>query len=191
LIQKVIGGIALDNHLSDFDTHYIEGYARMAESGSGYFKVPLFSQITDLLWTGGNPEDYNCMLDYVNEDGKNGLVIAKVKFDAILNLYTHERYDVPPSVDYKEMVFYDGADIPSEVELEEAVSWVYERLSKGLRVLVHCQAGLNRSGLVAALVLRRWYGMQSWEAIKLLRDSRCDVVLCNSHFQKYLLELDG
>mgnify|MGYP001561544085 FL=1 len=55
--------------------------------------------------------------------------------------------------------------------------------------LVHCQAGLNRSGLVAANALRL-RGMPASEAIALLRRQRSPAVLCNSAFEEWLLRRD-
>lgn len=53
--------------------------------------------------------------------------------------------------------------------------------------LVHCQAGLNRSGLVAALALIL-DGMLPAAAIDLLRQHRSPAVLCNPAFERWLLE---
>ena len=57
-------------------------------------------------------------------------------------------------------------------------------------VLVHCQAGLNRSGLVTALALMR-AGRSSKDAIDLLREKRCDAVLCNPAFHMWLRKQDA
>lgn len=51
--------------------------------------------------------------------------------------------------------------------------------------LVHCQAGLNRSGLVTALALIL-DGMTPGEAIALLREKRCAAVLCNAAFDGFV-----
>ena len=51
--------------------------------------------------------------------------------------------------------------------------------------LVHCQAGLNRSGLVAARALML-EGMSGSEAIALLREKRSSAVLCNPSFEEWL-----
>jgi protein-tyrosine phosphatase len=61
-------------------------------------------------------------------------------------------------------------------------------MEKG-KTLVHCQAGLNRSGLVAAVALMK-LGRTADEAIKLLRDSRSPMVLCNDTFVSQLHQLD-
>jgi protein-tyrosine phosphatase len=52
---------------------------------------------------------------------------------------------------------------------------------------VHCQAGLNRSGLITAraLMLR---GMSATDAIQLLRKRRDPAVLCNAVFANWLVD---
>jgi len=56
----------------------------------------------------------------------------------------------------------------------------------GARVLVRCQQGVNRSGLVTALILML-DGMTATEAIALLRDRRGPAVLNNTTFEQWLL----
>jgi len=55
--------------------------------------------------------------------------------------------------------------------------------------LVHCQAGINRSGLVTALALVE-EGMKAVDAIALLRAKRSPAVLCNRAFEQWLLTRD-
>jgi protein-tyrosine phosphatase len=64
---------------------------------------------------------------------------------------------------------------------------VADRLRQGHTVLVHCQAGLNRSNLIAALALMRLTGCDAAAAIALLREKRSPLVLCNEAFEQYLL----
>jgi hypothetical protein len=68
----------------------------------------------------------------------------------------------------------------------EAARWAHGRWRAGDRVLVRCQAGLNRSGLVMALVLML-EGMSPAEAITLIRRQRSAVALCNDDFVDWLL----
>jgi hypothetical protein len=53
--------------------------------------------------------------------------------------------------------------------------------------LVHCQAGLNRSGLITALALIE-SGLAPKHAIALLRDKRHAQVLCNPVFEAWLVK---
>jgi hypothetical protein len=55
------------------------------------------------------------------------------------------------------------------------------------RVLVRCQAGLNRSGLVVATVLVL-HGMDPQEAIDTIRRRRSPYALCNERFAAWIIE---
>jgi hypothetical protein len=52
-------------------------------------------------------------------------------------------------------------------------------------VLVHCQAGLNRSSLVAARALML-DGRTAGDAIRTVREKRSPACLCNRAFEDYL-----
>lgn len=161
--------------LADFESHHIEGYARAAmEAGRpGAFRVPLVSHIDGNLWTGG------CL------DG----VRLPDDFRFVFSLYPWEKFRIGPETERVEVVMYDSSAMPAESALHDAADQVVAALATG-KTLVHCQAGLNRSGLVAALALVKM-GRTAADAIALLREKRCEVVLCNSTFESWLLALDG
>ena len=69
--------------------------------------------------------------------------------------------------------------------VEQAATAVARRVSRKQRTLVTCAQGLNRSGLVAGLALVL-SGMEPNAAIALLREKRCDMVLCNETFRNWL-----
>jgi protein-tyrosine phosphatase len=56
--------------------------------------------------------------------------------------------------------------------------------------LVHCQAGLNRSSLVAGASLILGGRFTPDEAIDYLRANRSKAVLCNQSFEEYLRDFD-
>jgi protein-tyrosine phosphatase len=64
--------------------------------------------------------------------------------------------------------------------------YAHQRWSEGARVLIRCQAGVNRSGLVMALTLMH-HGHSAAEAIALIRSRRSPAVLSNRHFVRWLL----
>ena len=68
-----------------------------------------------------------------------------------------------------------------------AAAWANERWMAGDRVLIRCQAGLNRSGLVTAMVLML-DGWTAAEAISHIRARRSPVALCNDRFVDWLLD---
>jgi protein-tyrosine phosphatase len=70
--------------------------------------------------------------------------------------------------------------------LRQTVNWGYKQWKKGDRVLVRCQAGLNRSGLVTALILIK-NGMSPEDAIRTIRKNRADIALFNEHYVNWLM----
>lgn len=157
----------IDALSADFDSYHIEG---IAAASNQYFKAPLISEILPGLWQGG------CI------DG----VRLPDDFDLEVSLYPWERYVIGPDTERVEIKAYDNADVP---DLTGAVDLAYEAWKSGKKVLINCQAGLNRSGLVAAQVLMRDDYTAS-DAIQLLRDKRSPVVLCNKHFVNWLMRND-
>ena len=79
---------------------------------------------------------------------------------------------------------YDSSDWPDLDQVCAIASWVNTCRETGT-VLVHCQAGLNRSGLIlaAAMILGGW---DVQHAIEHLRTERSPAVLCNQTFVKAL-----
>lgn len=151
--------------LADLTSHHIEGIAR---EGNRPFRVTLLSHITGNLWTGGCPQ--------------HG---APKEFQFIVNLYPWETYPIHAHQIVTIARLYDHGEVPDPRILRTLAGYVNECIKVG-PTLVHCQAGLNRSGLIAALALVHG-GMEPSAAIALLREKRCDVVLCNQTFEKWLL----
>lgn len=158
---------------ADWSAHHIEGFARAAEERGvdAYFSCPLISEVAPGLWQGG------CI------DG----VRLPSDFDLVVSLYPWEKYAVGSATRVIERFAYDAATVP---DLSDLVETVYESWKGGNKVLVHCQAGLNRSGLLAAQVLIK-DGYSPAEAIRQLRDSRSSLVLCNEAFERALLTLEA
>jgi hypothetical protein len=165
-----------DRHIAqqtaDLETHHIEGYAyaAMALGKESYFDVPLISHVQDgLLWAGGVRDGVRLPDD----------------FQYVISLYTVQRYDIGPRTIRREYLMYDADDIPTMTHRIADV--VNDCLSKGVKTLVHCQAGLNRSALVVATAMIK----RGWEpavAVKYLRDARSPLVLCNPIFEEWILK---
>lgn len=62
---------------------------------------------------------------------------------------------------------------------------IVDALADGHKVLVRCQAGYNRSGLVVALVLLA-KGYSADDAIALIREKRSEYALYNENFVEYI-----
>jgi protein-tyrosine phosphatase len=153
--------------LADLDTHHIEGIAR---EGNTPFTCPLITPITNMLWQGG-------CTNRVNLQGY---------FKHIISLYPWERYNPGGELDsFVEVRLYDGPRVPDEAQLYQLAQWI--NICKGHgRTLVHCQAGLNRSGLLAGLSLVL-DGVPARDAIDHMREKRSPAVLCNKAFETWLL----
>lgn len=155
---------------ADLQTHHIEG---IANASGREFSCPLISSIDDMFWQGG-------CVDGVDLQGY---------FKHIISLYPWERYKPGCELDsFVEVRLFDGPKVPDETQLWALAKYINFCRSKG-RTLVHCQAGLNRSGLLSALALIL-SGTYPPDAIKKLRAARgTDQVLCNKTFAKWLTEL--
>ena len=70
-------------------------------------------------------------------------------------------------------------------DIHAIADWVYNEWKFGKNVLVRCQVGWNRSGLVTALALMK-DGHKAKDAIDLIRVRRSPHALCNEDFVSYL-----
>lgn len=82
----------------------------------------------------------------------------------------------------------DGSPMRKQeaVEAVRAAGKVLAWLRGGKRVLVTCHAGLNRSGLICALVLCRGNGMSPEKAVSTIREARGPNALRNQYFLDFL-----
>lgn len=132
----------------------------IARHGNTPFDVPFISEIAPNLWH---------------------------FIEHVVSLYPWEAYilqEMPRT--YLEVAMYDSEDQGYQ-QVDELATWVNSRRKDG-PTLVHCQAGLNRSSLVAARALML-DGMTADEAITLIRDQRSVACLCNPAFERWLRSL--
>ena len=145
--------------------------------------LPLYSKITESLWQGGT-EDENTTY----RGNKRLPTFGDPKpFDAVVSLCA---YTLPVGWHVNELryAFADGPLEPETVsEIEAVADWAHAKWKNGDRLLVRCQAGLNRSSLVIALILMR-EGMSAEESITLIRSKRSSFCLSNEHFFEYLMK---
>lgn len=153
--------------------YYVNHKGRAASMDS----VELISHIEDNLYVGG------CQQGVDLEDF----------FDHVFSLYMWEEYMIRPTTARVTYKMYDTTEgVAAEDENENPVPFykiveaVSDALDTGGNVLVHCQAGINRSNLVAAGVLVH-RGRSPQEAIDLLREKRGQLVLSNPTFEDYIL----
>lgn len=141
----------------------------------------LWSEILPGLWQGGTDDD--------DVDVQKTVPAIQPKhFDTVVTAYAWAN---PVDWFVKEIRFgfYDGtmADF-DPAELEDIVSMAYADWKRGKKVGVRCQAGMNRSGLIVALVLMK-DGFTAEQAIGLIREKRSKHALFNKKFVEYLLAI--
>jgi len=136
------------------------------------FDVPFVSEIDHNLWVGGC-EDGLVLPDFISH---------------LVSLYPWESYQVDHDLlSTLAVTMYDSEE-QSFDQVRIIADWVNECRKTG-PVLVHCQAGLNRSSLVVARALML-AGRSAEEAIELVRSKRSPACLCNPSFERWLRDQD-
>lgn len=161
------GLILPDSTLDPFTTRFQGAYL-----GSVRFDVPWISHITGNLYQGGSAP---------------GLVLPE-QFRTVVSMDQLSPYRVlHHGVTVHE---FRMDDVPGQVDADlvrRAATVARDAMDEG-PVLVHCQAGLNRSGLIAAAALVLG-GHTPGSAVSVLRSRRSPAVLCNADFHRHVLTL--
>ena len=146
-----------------------------AADGIVPFETPLMTKVGERLWQGG------CRGSYP----------VPPFIDHVLSLYPWERYSGTENLEtFVEVKMDDSVDEDYDLSgVEVLADWVNQKRELG-NVLVHCQAGLNRSGLVVARSIMLDEGISAERAIARLRNLRSPEVLCNYVFERWLLAHD-
>ena len=142
----------------------------------------LHSMILPNLFQGGTDD-----LDVIHLAQTNTRPRVDLPFDAIVTMYAWAR---PADWNIQEFRYGVPDASISDIDLNrlrQAVEFGYDRWKAGDRVLVRCQAGLNRSGLVLALILIK-DGLTPQEAINRIRENRGSDALFNADFHNWLLQ---
>lgn len=106
-------------------------------------------------------------------------------YDSVVTLYPWAA-PVGFGVEERRFGFPDGELIVEYVARIEALSeWAHAEWVSGRRVLIRCAGGMNRSGLVTALVLLR-AGYSADDAVALIQQRRSPDALSNASFVAYL-----
>lgn len=152
------------------------------------FDFPLRSEILPNLWLGGT-DDLDTISDAQNEYDER--FITKKDFDLVVTLYAWAQ-PVDWFVREIRYGFFDaGVDEfrDSFTVMFNLAADAHRAWKQGDRVLIRCQAGINRSGLIMALVLMK-EGYSSADAISLMRSKRSEYVLINKDFENLLHTID-
>jgi hypothetical protein len=141
--------------------------------GNHHVTAPFMSEVAPNLWHGGV---------------EHGLILPEfIKFK--LSLYMWEDYIIGHDVDTMTVEMYDSEDQGFE-QIADLAEWVNASRTRG-PVLVHCQAGLNRSSLVVArAMIDAGDVANGQEAIDRIRTRRDVACLCNPAFETYVRSME-
>ena len=152
----------------------------------GKLDIDLWSEILPNLWLGGTA-DNDLVGDKHCEFDRKLISIKKRNFDSVYTFYAHAN-----PVDWLVRDFrYGYFDSPDTEHFTPELMWriaenAWRDWKSGDKVLIRCQAGLNRSSLIMCLVLML-EGFTAENAIKVMRSQRHEKVLFNPHFVEWLL----
>lgn len=141
----------------------------------------LYSEILPGLYMGGTADH-----EWIDALARPSSIVTKARFDAVVTLFGWAQ---APGEQVVELRYsfrdagIDGIDFP---RLIRAARFAHERWLASDRVLIRCQAGLNRSGLVTALFLLL-EGFTPADAIAHIRAHRSQDALFNTDFVDWLL----
>jgi protein-tyrosine phosphatase len=146
-----------------------------------YQPTSLYSEIAPNLFMGGTADE-----DVIHQAVAYNKARTDLPFDAIITMYAWAN-----PADWRVQEFrygiYDSAIADIDLDrLKQAVQFGYNRWLSGDRVLVRCQAGLNRSGLVTALIMMST-GLDAETAIEQIRKNRADIALFNNKYVEWLM----
>lgn len=146
-----------------------------------YNAQDLWNEVLPNLWQGGTDA-----FDEVGR-GNNNRRITNLDFDSVYTMCSLSNPVMNGVLEVRKAI-RDGnmSDFNPERDLYDLVVMAHKDWLNGKRVLIRCQAGWNRSGLLMALVLIR-EGHTASEAIDLIREKRSRHALSNFTFANWLL----
>jgi len=150
-------------------------------------ETPLWNEVLPGLWQGGTDDD-DTLGDYIAFSLKKPQITLE-DFDAVVTMYQYANPADWLVKEYRYCIYDSDIEHFDQEALFETVKFAHTQWIKNKRVLIRCQAGLNRSGLVTALVLMR-SGYTAIEAITLIRETRSEYALFNNEFVAFLLKTD-
>ena len=143
----------------------------------------LYNEILPGLWQGGTAREQ------VIDRAQLLTTFSEVEraFDAVATLYAWAA-PFQWGVEERRLGFPDGELVREYLpQLESIAAWAHGHWADGRRVLVRCAGGMNRSGLITAMVLMNG-GHSADDAIALVRRGRSQAALSNPSFVEYLHE---
>ncbi|MFT3662560.1 MAG: dual specificity protein phosphatase family protein [Gordonia sp. (in: high G+C Gram-positive bacteria)] len=147
--------------------------ARMGvKLNDGDISMPMFSEIAEGIWQAGCPQDK---------------LPLPGRFRHVVNLAGVLGFRPDHVLATSTVVDMTDSSTQSMTLVDPLARLVVDLSATGDDVLVHCQAGLNRSGVIVARALMH-RGMTADEAITAVRAGRHPKALYNTHFVAWLHE---
>jgi hypothetical protein len=143
----------------------------------------LYSEILPNLFISGTLDE-----DVVQRGKTSRALSEQSPFDSVVCMYGHAN---PIGYYVREQRFGIAdaeLDEASKPEIIQLADWLHSEWKQGKSVAGKCQAGLNRSSLIVALVLLK-EGYTATEAIELIRKKRSEYALFNNHFVEFIHEV--
>jgi hypothetical protein len=144
--------------------------------------LPLYSEILPKLYIGGTDDR-----DVIQNPNRSEALVDCTEFESVVTLYAYanpkgwqvseNRYGFPDS----------RISIQDKQAVRQLSLWLHGEWKSGKCSLARCQAGLNRSSLVVAMVMLL-EGFSAEEAIDLIRARRSVDCLFNQSFVDFIFE---
>lgn len=145
-------------------------------------QLPLYSEVLPKLFIGGTDDR-----DVILNPDRSLATVDCTEFQAVVTLYAYanplgwkvaeNRYGFPDSAISNE----------DKLAVRALAEWLRGEWKSGKTSMARCQAGLNRSSLVIALILLT-EGYTAAEAIELIRHQRSPNALFNKSFVDFIFE---
>lgn len=126
--------------------------------------------------------------DSVWQGGYTSVMEAAEQVDRIVDLTSGNRYsatDLPSEVKVVNFPMRDGP-LPDLAQLAKLVRRLAKLVEDGEKLYVHCASGINRSGLVGALLIREIGDVTGPEAIEIVEQRTEGPILRNQNFRGYV-----
>lgn len=122
------------------------------------------------------------------QGGRHAVEDAAERVDCVVDLTSSWRSPsaaLPEDVSRIDFPMRDGP-LPDLRELDELVRRLAEGVAQGDRLYLHCSSGINRSGLLGALLIREIEDCTGPEAIRRIEDRTAGSILRNPRFRQYV-----
>ncbi|MFJ1958164.1 protein phosphatase [Streptomyces microflavus] len=113
-------------------------------------------------------------------------MVVRKEFGLVISLYTRPGHGPDPGIDHLVAEIPDGPLVAAQIQTVQQLARTAARaIQDGRTVLVRCNAGCNRSGLVLAQTFID-LGHEAPTAIDVVRQKRSPSALNNRLFEEYL-----